>query len=105
LPHPDSPKISTRPLVGAISLICWRSALMGTLSPVIERVGVELAVKLLVLMAQPARIDRILDQDQRAVERQRLFQEIESPKLGCPTAVSIVPWPEMMITSGLASSA
>src|SRR6202012_6236819 len=34
LPVPDSPKIRTRPLVGAMSLICWRRALMETDSPV-----------------------------------------------------------------------
>ena len=33
LPAPLSPKISTRPLVGAISSISWRTAFMGTLSP------------------------------------------------------------------------
>ncbi len=44
--------------------------------------GIELAVKLLVLLAQPPRIDRILYQDEGAVERQRLLEKVEGAELG-----------------------
>ena len=75
--------MSTRPLVGAISPICWRSAFMGMLSPTISA-GDDLPLELAVLGAQPPRLGGVLHHDQGLFERQRLFQKVVGAQLGGP---------------------
>ena len=72
----------TRPLVGAMSLICWRSALMETDSPVMVARDGELAGELLVVVAELAGVDGVREDDEGAVEREWLFEEVVGAELG-----------------------
>ncbi len=69
-------------MVGAIRRICWRSAFTGTLSPVNTEPDAELPLEFQVLRAQPARFDRVLEHDQGAIERERLFKKIIGAEFG-----------------------
>src|SRR5581483_2604291 len=100
LPVPDSPKISTRPLVGAISWICWRSAFIGMLSPTITLFGVSCFFKSRFstrsFLASTAFFTRI-----NVFSRESGFsRKSYAPSLVARTAVSMVPCPEIMMTSG-----
>ena len=82
LPVPDSPKMRTRPLVGAMSLICWRSAFMGTDWPVTEPLGGELALELGIVFAQAAGLHGVFEDDEGAVDGEGLFEEVVGAELG-----------------------
>src|SRR5664279_3247470 len=53
-----------------------------------------------VLAAQPFGFDGVLQNDQGPLNGQGLLEKIESAQLGGPTAVSMLPCPEIMMTSG-----
>src|ERR1700722_15646720 len=100
LPVPDSPKMRTRPLVGAIIWICWRSAFMGMLSPTITLFGTSCFLSSrfssrsrLASIAFLMRI-RVLSIDSG------FSRKSYAPSLVARTAVSMVPCPEIMMTSG-----
>ena len=76
--------MSTRPLVGAISLICCRRAVPGTLSPVICCSSESWRRNSTFSVRSRRRLDRILHHDERALEHQRLFQKVEGAQLGGP---------------------
>ena len=55
---------------------------MGTESPVTEARNAELADELLVVVAELVRVDGVLEDDEGAVERERLFEEVVGAELG-----------------------
>ena len=68
--------------MGAISLICWRSAFAGTLSPVSGAFDGELALVFEILVAQPLGLKSVFHDDQRALKEQRLLEKIKCAELG-----------------------
>jgi len=79
--------------------ICCRSASWHAVSDNHPSAG-DLLAKVAVLRAQPVRLHGVLDHNQRPVERERLFQEVESTQLGGPYCSFNGAMPEMMTISG-----
>jgi hypothetical protein len=57
----------------------------------------------LVLATQALGFGRAFDQQQQALGLERLFQKSMAPRLIAETAVSMLPWPEKMITGSSGS--
>src|SRR5579862_5464603 len=90
----------TLPLVGAMIWICWRSAFMGMLLPTITLLGISCFLSSRFSsrnrLASIAFLIRI-----RTLSMERGFSKKSyAPNLVARTAVSMVPWPEIIMTSG-----
>ena len=98
LPVPFSPKISTRPLLGAAWAISARSARMAALSPTITKRCSTCCLRRAVLRLQPPLAQGVLDHEQGLLEGERLLDEVLGPMRTAFTAVSMLPWPEITTT-------
>ena len=78
---PFSPKINTRPLVGAAIATCSRSCRMMRLSPTILPARSTRARKRAVFRLEVALPQRVADDEHRLLERQRLLDEVERAHL------------------------
>jgi len=84
----------TRPLVGAISPILLAQRFHRNAVADDHAFGAQLFLQVDVLMPKFFRFDCVLNQDQRLVDGEWLFQKIKSPNFVARTAVSMVPCPE-----------
>ena len=101
LPVPLSPKIRTRPLVGAISSICCRTAFMGTLSPRMRCLR-SISANSDAFCASRLRCSRALRTATVTFATESGFSKKScAPSLVARTALSTLPWPEIITTTGL----
>src|SRR5215475_2266195 len=81
LPAPLSPWISTRPVVGAAMLICWRSSSMAALLPTISCPRSTLS-STPVLLLETGVLESPRGDQERLLEGERLLDEVVGAELG-----------------------
>ncbi len=92
--------MSTRPLVAAISESCWRSAFMGTLSPMMRWRPVESCLSWLFSSARAWWARAFLTTTETLSMESGFSRKSKAPSLVALTAASMLPWPEITTTSG-----
>ena len=104
LPTPAGPVISTRLPVPATRFSVARTALIATLEPVSSVSCPICALQRLIFAPQPLGLGRARDEMEQMAGLERLFDEVRPrPARIAATAVSRLPWPEIISTGSVGS--